>query len=176
MGRQERDGVSAVGGPQWRVGERSESAQNGGPPTAAPAVRDDSLCPGEHPDPELNGKPQRRKFSGKYKLKILREADACRRPGQVGALLRREGLYSSHLVVWRRQREKGELEALGPKTRGRKPSDKDHPLAVENRRLRSENQVLTRRVRQAEAIIEVQKKVSEILGIPLRPEESAEED
>ena len=84
--------------------------------------------------------------------------------GQVGELLRREGLYSSHLTTWRKQRDEGALQALGPKKRGRKPKRKD-PMALEVERLRRENQRLSERLRQAETIIEVQKKVSEMLGV-----------
>ena len=94
----------------------------------------------------------------------MEEADRCTEPGQLGELLRREGLYSSHLTTWRKQRDEGALEALGPKKRGRKPKRKD-PVALENERLQRENQRLTERLRQAETIIEVQKKVSEMLGI-----------
>jgi transposase len=176
MGKYEGEGVPAVCGPQWREGERSEPDRNGGPQTAARVAPDGSGSRDGYPDPEFRARAQRRKFSAKYKLRILQETEACSQPGQIGALLRREGLYSSHLVAWRRQREKGELEALEHKKRGRKASDRNHPLAMENRQLRCEKQQLMRRLRQAEAIIEVQKKISEILGIPLKAAESAEED
>jgi len=106
-----------------------------------------------------------------HKLRILEEADRCTQPGELGQLLRREGLYSSHLSTWRRQREEGTLQGLKPKRRGRKAKRKD-PLATENERLRRENERLAQRLRQAETIIEVQKKVSEMLGIPL-PEETS---
>ncbi|MDF2742580.1 MAG: hypothetical protein K0S88_3950, partial [Actinomycetia bacterium] len=105
------------------------------------------------------------RFSAEYKLAILREADACTEPGQIGALLRRERLYSSHLVDWRRQRETGALEALARK-RGPKPAD---PARVEADRLRRENERLRGRLAQAERIIEIQGKVSELLGVPLDP-------
>jgi len=92
-------------------------------------------------------------------------------PGSLGALLRREGLYSSNLTAWRRQRDAGTLSALTPQKRGRKTPGRD-PLRLENTQLRKENERLTRRLRQAELIIDVQKKVSQILGIPLAtPEE-----
>jgi len=117
------------------------------------------------PDPEVAAKAARRKFTAEYKLRILREADACA-PGEVGALLRREGLYSSHLTEWRRQRERGELEALTPKKRGRKAQEPD-PLAKRIAQLERENQRLQRRLQQAEKIIEVQKKVAALLGSPI---------
>jgi len=121
--------------------------------------------------PEVPEKPLRRRFDATYKLRILEEADRCTQPGELGQLLRREGLYSSHLSTWRRQREEGTLQGLKPKRRGRKAKRKD-PLATENERLRRENERLAQRLRQAETIIEVQKKVSEMLGIPL-PEETS---
>jgi hypothetical protein len=101
----------------------------------------------------------------------LREADLCTESGQMGALLRREGLYSSHLTNWRRQRETGTLAGLTPKQRGRKASP-DAPLVADNERLKRENQRLTEKLRQAETIIEVQKKLSELLGIPMPPPDS----
>jgi len=113
----------------------------------------------------------RRRFTAEYKLRILREADACSEPGQLGALLRREGLYSSHLSAWRMQRDEGTLAGLTPKRRGRK-ANPDAPVIAENERLKRENQRLAEKLRQAETIIEVQKKLSEILGIPLPPPES----
>ncbi len=118
-------------------------------------------------DPEVTAKAKRRRFSAQYKLQILREADALADRGGIGELLRREGLYSSHLTTWRRERERGELEGLTAKRRGRK-ADPDRALAQENERLARENARLERRVAQAEAIIEVQKKVASLLGIPLK--------
>lgn len=125
------------------------------------------------PDPEVPEKPTRRRFTAEYKLRILRLADACTEPGSIGALLRREGLYSSHLTVWRRQRERGVLDGLQPKKRGRK-ADERNPLLPEVERLRKENERLAQRLKQAELIIEVQKKVSQMLGIPMEPGESSE--
>src|SRR5712692_8582572 len=87
-----------VGEPERRDDERSEASRSGGSPTS---VRETSPAP---PDPEVTARPARRQFTTQYKLEILRKADACVRPGQLGALLRKEGLYSSHLVTWRRQR------------------------------------------------------------------------
>jgi transposase-like protein len=124
------------------------------------------------PDPAVPEKPVRRRFTAEYKLRILREADRCSRPGQLGALLRREGLYSSHLSTWRQQRDAGTLAGLAPKRRGRKPAP-GAPLIAENERLKRANQRLTEKLRQAETIIEVQKKLSEVLGIPLPPSDSS---
>ena len=124
------------------------------------------------PDPAVPEKPVRRRFTAEYKIRILREADRCSQPGQLGALLRREGLYSSHLTNWRQQRDAGTLAGLAPKRRGRKPAP-NAPLIAENERLKRENQRLTEKLRQAETILEVQKKLSEVLGIPLPPSDSS---
>lgn len=130
--------------------------------------------PPARPDPEIPEKPLRRQFSAEYKLRILREADTCQE-GEVGALLRREGLYSSHLSSWRRQLEEGALDGLSPKKRGRKGKFKN-PLARRVAELERENQLLKQRLGQAETIIEFQKKVSEVLGIPLKNPEFGEND
>jgi len=114
-------------------------------------------------DPEVPEKPVRRRFDAAYKQRIVEEADGCSQPGEVGQLLRREGLYASLLSTWRRQRDEGGLAGLTPKRRGRKAKEKD-VAALENERLRRENERLTQRLKQAETIIEVQKKVSEILA------------
>ena len=116
------------------------------------------------PNPEVPEKKPRRKFTAQYKLRIISEADACKEPGQVGVLLRSEGLYSSNLNTWRRQKEKGLLEALSPKKRGRKEKEKN-PLTQRVARLERENKQLRKKLKQAETIIDVQKKISEILGI-----------
>ena len=117
------------------------------------------------PSPEVLEKPVRRRFTVEYKARILAEADACTEMGQLGELLRREGLYSSHLSTWRKQRDQGALAGLTPKRRGRKAKPRN-PLAEENERLRRENERLQEKLRQAELIIDVQKKVSEMLNIP----------
>ncbi len=117
------------------------------------------------PSPEVLEKPVRRRFTVEYKARILAEADACSEPRMLGELLRREGLYSSHLSIWRRQRDEGVLAGLTPKRRGRKSKPKS-PLTDENERLRRENGRLKEKLRQAELIIDVQKKVSEMLSIP----------
>ncbi len=116
---------------------------------------------------EVMAKPVRRRFTAEYKLRVLRAADACRRPGEIGALLRREGLYSSNLTAWRKQQEKGELEGLGHKRRGPVPKEKN-PLADKVRALERENARLRARAERAEGLVELQKKVSEILGIALK--------
>jgi transposase-like protein len=123
------------------------------------------------PDPEVPAKARRRRFTAEYKLSILKQAEACREPGELGALLRREGLYSSLLSIWRRQRDEGALGSLsrrrGPKSK--RPDPRITELERENRRLR-------RKLEQAETIIEVQKKVSTLLGIPLNRPEGDESD
>jgi transposase-like protein len=118
------------------------------------------------PDPEVIDKAVRRRFTAKYKLSILQQVDACTEPASKGALLRREGLYSSNLTTWRKQRDEGSLSALTPKQRGRKAVPADS-VALENERLRKENARLVKRLKQAELIIDVQKKISQILGISL---------
>ena len=109
------------------------------------------------PDPEVAEKALRRKFTASYKLCILQEADTCTAPGQMGALVRREGLYSSNLTPWRRQRERGTLEALSPKYRGPKAKRWD-PSAHRSAELEQENIHLKQKRKQAETSIEVQKK------------------
>ena len=125
------------------------------------------------PSPEVLERPVRRRFTVEYKLRILAEADACSEPGMLGELLRREGLYSSHLSTWRRQRDEGALAGLTPKRRGRKAKP-NSPLADENKRLTRENDRLKEQLRQAELIIDVQKKVSEMLNIPLKTPDDEE--
>ncbi len=114
----------------------------------------------EMPQTEVVAKARRKRFTAAEKLRILREVDACQGPGEIGALLRREGIYSSYLTTWRRQRERGELDGLAPQKRGPKPD----PQAIEIARLRRENARLQERVRRVELIIDVQKKVARMLG------------
>ena len=127
------------------------------------------------PDPEVPAKATRRRFTAEYKLRILKEADACKRPGELGALLRREGLYTSHLAAWRKQRESGALKGLAPKKRGRKAKPRDAG-SEEVAKLRREVEHLQQKLRAAETIIAAQKKVSEMLGIPLAQPPSDESD
>ena len=115
---------------------------------------------------EVTETAQRRRFTAEYKSDVLRRVDACSGEGDIGALLRKEGLYSSILSSWRKQRDDGALAGLAVKKRGRKPKRHD-PLQVEVERLRRENARLQHRLSQAEVIIDVQKKVSQLLGIPL---------
>jgi len=131
--------------------------------------------PLQPPNPEVPEKAARRRFTAEYKLNILQQAEACRGEDGIGALLRREGLYSSHLTTWRRQREVGMLSGLSPKRRGRKALARN-PLQPEVDRLRKETHRLQKRLKQAELIIEVQKKISQILGIPLETSEKGEDD
>ena len=120
-------------------------------------------------NPEVLEKPERRRFSAEYKLRILQETDTCE-PGQIGAILRREGLYSSHLTTWRRQRQQGQLAGLSERKRGRK-SQPVNPLAKEVEQLRRENQRLVKRMEQLELLVDIQKKTSRILGITLEMNE-----
>ena len=119
---------------------------------------------------EVTAKPTRRRYTADYKHRILREAATCTRPGELGALLRREGLYSSNLTVWRKQRERGEIEGLAQKKRGPLPKEKN-PLAAKVATLERENRRLKARSERAEGLVELQKKVSEILGIELKHNE-----
>lgn len=131
---------------------------------------DSMLVEQELPEVEVTGKAERRRFSAEYKRKILKEADACTRPGELGALLRREGLYSSNLTAWRGARDRGEIAGLAPKKRGPKATVRD----ARDRRiadLEKENRKWKSRAERAEALVDLQKKVSEILGITLAESE-----
>jgi transposase len=158
-----RNGITS-GAPKRSSGERSETERSEGAPEEQPRVPP-SPAP-RAPDPEVPEKAQRRRFTAEYKLRILKEADACQAQGvEIGALLRREGLYSSHLLTWRRQREEGSLEALQSKKRGRKEKD---PKSRRIEELEKQNRKLQDRLDKANIIIEFQKKVADILGIPLK--------
>jgi transposase-like protein len=150
--------------PKRSGGERSEPERSEGATRPAPAAAG--------VDPEVAAKAARRQYSAAYKRRILQEADRCG-PGGVAALLRREGLYSSHLTSWRKQREAGEIAGLEPRRRGKKPVLRN-PLAAENERLRREVQRLEKRLRQAETIIEVQKELCDVLGLTVPPIERNE--
>jgi len=115
------------------------------------------------PETEVVVKAKRRQYTAEYKLRILREIAASKGSGEVGALLRREGLYSSLISKWRQQRERGSLEGLSPQKRG----PKTDPRASELARLQRENERLRERLKQAELIIDVQKKVAQMLGVPI---------
>lgn len=128
---------------------------------------------GERPDTEVSDKAKRRRFSAAYKQRILRESEACSEPGAISALLRREGLYSSHLFTWRRLAERGKRAALSPKKRGPQPKvtdERDKRIEL----LERENAKLTHRAERAEALVEIQKKISQLLGIP-QPESDEKE-
>jgi transposase-like protein len=157
-----------AGGPAWAGAETSEGERSKPERGAATAHADRGGAASSPRDTEVPPRARRRTFTAEYKVRILRQADACARPGELGALLRREGLYSSHLVTWRRDRERGALKALAPRKRGPKgPSPEAKRVAElerENRRLREE-------LRRAQLINEAQKKLHELLGIPL-PEAS----
>lgn len=119
---------------------------------------------GTIPDPEVPEKKPRRKFTASYKLRILQEVENCTKPGDIGKILRREGLYSSNLTSWKRARDKGQLEAMSPQKRGRKPKEKN-PLTIEVAKLQKEKAKLEQKLKRAELIIDAQKKISQILGI-----------
>ncbi len=151
-----------AGGPERSEGSRSEPERSGGVPASRPTPEG---AEGAVPDPEVVPKAGRRHYTAEYKARVLREADACTELGAIGALLRREGLYSSLLTTWRRERERGELEALAPKKRGRKPTRS--ACELENEQLRRENAKLKEQLRIAGLIDQAQKKVHELFGIAL---------
>jgi transposase len=164
-------GVVSLGGSavaERSAGERSE-------PQRSAATAEAGAGPGSssRPGSEVVAKAKRRTFSTEYKIRLLEEVDAASAtPGGVGALLRREGLYSSHLVSWRRERQAGILEALKPRKRG--PRSERNPLTEENEKLRRQLGQLTEKLRKAEIIIDVQKKVAALLGHPI-PDADPEE-
>ena len=126
----------------------------------------------DRPDPEVPEKRPRRKFTARYKLEVLKKADACTQSGELGSLLRKEGLYSSNLTTWRKQRDQGFLDAMSPKKRGRKKIEKN-PLSKEVAILQGEVKRLRLKLKKAETIIEFQKKISEMLGISQNPDEES---
>jgi len=128
---------------------------------------------GAVPPTEVRPKATRRRFTAEYKRAILVEADACKKPGEVGALLRREGLYSSHLRTWREQRSRGELAGLAPKRRGRKPAAR-HPAEDRVQELERECTKLRKRAERAEVLVEIQKKLSELWGVTLPAPDDSE--
>ncbi len=153
------------------------SKKNGVPPRegSAAAFREAARASTPPTGPSPPERAKRKTYTAEYKQRVLREADAAiasGEPGALGALMRREGLYSSHLSVWRRQRDRGELAGLTPQKRGRKATRS--PLADENERLRRENERLKLGLQKAETIIDVQKKVSSLLGLSL-PDVDGEE-
>ena len=171
VGEKRANAVGRVFGvPQWSEGERSEPERNGGAPK--PGASQDSVVSPVPADPEVLERPRRRRFTAAYKARIVEEAEGCTEYGQIGALLRREGLYSSQLSTWRRQYRDGALRALKDDKRGRRPSR--NPVETENERLRKKVARLERHLHQANTIIEFQKKFAEVLGIPLTGTEDEE--
>jgi transposase-like protein len=159
----------ALAGAERSGGELGEPKRSG---VAAQAGVDSLLA--SRPDPEVVAKPKRRTYTAEYKLGILQEAEAAAATrGGIGSLLRREGLYSSLLATWRRERANGILEALTPQKRG--PKSKRHPMDEENQKLRRQNARLAEDLRKAHIIIDVQKKVAALLGHPI-PEQDPEEE
>jgi transposase len=139
-------------GPWVTGGPYSISAGAGAPP--AP------------PDPEVVAKPKRRRFTAEYRLRILEEAERCTAPGEVGRLLRREGLYSSHLTSWRKARRDGALRGLASKKRGAKPKA-SNPLEPKVRELEAKVTRLEKELHKAHTILDVQEKVAGLLGFSL---------
>ncbi len=157
-----------LAGAERSEGERSEPQRSAAPAKAGA----DSLL-SSRPDPEVVAKPKRRTYTAEYKQRILMEAEvAAAIPGGVGVLLRREGLYSSLLAYWRRERANGIFKALTSQKRG--PKSKRNPLEEENQKLQRQNARLTEDLRKAHIIIDVQKKVAALLGHPI-PEQDPEE-
>jgi transposase len=146
--------MASVGRREAERSEDSRSSTGAQPDTAA-----------QRPDPEVVAQAKRRRFTLEYKLRILEEVDRTKGSGGVGALLRREGLYSSLLATWRREREAGVRQALEPHKRG--PKSKFDPAADEIQKLRRENDRLIEDLRKAEIVIDVQKKVAALLGRPI---------
>ena len=126
----------------------------------------------KRPDPEVLAKPKRRRFTAQYRLRILEEADGCTESGQVGRLLRREGLYSSHLSNWRKARRDGALRGLSSKKRGAKPK-RSNPLEPKVRELEAQVARLEKKLQKAHAIMDVQKKVAGLLGFDLDSEKDS---
>lgn len=157
-------------GPLRSGGERSEPKRSGGPTRSAAAAGIPGASGLRVPDPEVPTRAQRRRFTAAYKRRILHEAETCN-PGGIAVLLRREGLYSSHLTTWRHQREQGEIAGLEPRKRGKKATPRN-PLVAENERLQREIERLQKRLRQAETIIEVQKKLCKMWGLPVATTDS----
>ena len=151
----ERDSMTLneVSAPALGVEERSDEAPRAG--RARPT-----------PDPEVVAKPKRRKFTAEYRLRILEEAESCTQPGEVGRLLRREGLYSSHLTEWRRARREGSLQGLTPSKRGRKLAERN-PLSAKVHELEAKVARLEKELHTAHTILDVQGKVAGLLGFSL---------
>ncbi len=137
--------------------------------SAAAASRGPGVPP---PDPEVAAKPRRRRFTAEYRLRILEEVDGCTKPGEVGQLLRREGLYSSHLTAWRKARHDGVLRGLASKKRGAKPKARN-PLEPQVRKLEAQVARLEKELHKAHTILDVQEKVAGLLGFSLEGEKNS---
>jgi transposase-like protein len=157
--------TTPVPGPERRTDERSEAVRSAGAGTGG-AEPGGGNGKARVPASEVSSTARRRRFTAEYKLGILAAVEVARKSGGIGALLRREGLFSSHLTKWNAQREAGALKALAPRRRGPGAAPRN-PLARRVAELERENRRLQRRLSQSEAILEIQKKVSELLGIPL---------
>ena len=154
---------------EWSGGERSEPKRNG--ESSVSKISPEGTRP--EPNPEVLEKPKRRRFRAEYKAEIVQAAACCTEPGQIGALLRREGLYSSQLAEWRKQYRASAHAGLQEKRRGRKPKQSEYEKEIE--RLKKENKRLEERLDQAETLIDIQKKISKILGIK-QPDLKIEDD
>jgi transposase-like protein len=150
--------------------ERGEPERSGGEPNGGANNR---AADQPVPDPEVVAQPKRRRFTATYKARIVQEAQRCTEPGEVGALLRREGLYSSALTQWRRQYQAGALKGLKDDKRGRRRTRDVRDQELE--RLHRENERLNKKLRQAELIIEIQKKVAAMLGNPIETPPDSED-
>jgi transposase-like protein len=142
--------------------EGARRATGVSPAGAAPGV----------PDPAVEAKPQRRRFTAEYKVRILREVERTKESGEVGAILRREGLYSSLLTAWRRDRDRVAKTGLAARKRGPKAKVVDPKI----KQLEREIAKLRRRNERVELMLSIQKKASELLGIPLNPHDPDEND
>jgi transposase len=150
-----------LGSPERSPDERSETGRSSGEPNNGRAAKEGAIA-----ETESLERPKRRTFTAEYKVRILQEADAATVPGTIGALLRREGLYSSLLTAWRQERAAGALAGLTPKQRGPR-ARRACADAKRIQQLEHENDNLRHRLKQAETIIEFQKKLHDVLGIPL---------
>lgn len=160
---------TTIGDAERSGGERSEAPRSGGYPMVE---RSSSPSAARVPDPEVAARPKRRHFTAEYKLRVLREVDGCKGPGEIGALLRREGLYSSHLVLWRRQREEAAQSQLKARKRGPKAKVQDPRV----KQLERENARLQRQMKRIALLLDIQKKAGEILGIPMKNLDDVEND
>ena len=149
-----------------RESERSESDRSATGGITGPETK-------PHPDPEVVAQAKRRRFTAEYKQRILTQADQAKGSGGIGTLLRREGLYSSLLTTWRRERDAGIAQGLAPQKRG--PKSKRDPHSEETEKLRRDNARLTEQLRKAKIIIDVQKKVATLLGRTLATVDFPEE-